>query len=53
MAQPINEPEAEPCERCCGSGMVAVGPWGSRPPRETCPECHGSKLVPATNQVSP
>lgn len=53
MPQSANNPDAKPCERCCGSGMVAVGPWGSRPPRETCPECKGSKVAPTTEQVSP
>jgi hypothetical protein len=32
------------CETCCGSGMVAYGPWGSRPPRKTCPDCNGTKV---------
>jgi len=30
------------CEECRGSGMVAVGPWGSRPPKTTCAACGGS-----------
>lgn len=32
---------------CLGSGSVAVGPWGARPPKKTCPECSGRKRVPA------
>ena len=35
-----------PCRLCNGSGRVAVGPWGSRPPKKTCPECKGAKIVP-------
>lgn len=30
------------CETCRGSGMVAVGKWGSRPPRVPCPDCDGT-----------
>jgi len=30
------------CEVCSGSGSVAVGVWGSRPPRETCSGCKGT-----------
>lgn len=30
------------CEECRGSGEVAYGRWGSRPPRETCKECNGT-----------
>lgn len=32
---------------CLGSGRVAVGPAGTRPPKKTCPECSGRKRVPA------
>lgn len=34
------------CEACRGSGMVAVGPWGARPPKMTCPTCGGSGWAP-------
>jgi len=33
------------CRLCRGSGLVAVGSWGSRPPREMCPECFGQRRV--------
>jgi DnaJ-class molecular chaperone len=33
------------CETCNGSGLVAYGPWGSRPPRKSCPECLGAGVV--------
>lgn len=36
----IDEPGC--CEMCRGSGCVAVGPWGSRPPKVTCEDCGGS-----------
>ena len=36
----IDEPGC--CETCRGSGRVAVGPWGSRPPKVTCEDCDGS-----------
>lgn len=36
----IDEPGC--CETCRGSGRVAVGPWGSRPPKVTCEDCSGS-----------
>ena len=36
----IDEPGC--CEACRGSGRVAVGPWGSRPPKVTCEDCSGS-----------
>jgi hypothetical protein len=29
------------CGRCNGSGAVAVGPWGVRPPKVACPACAG------------
>lgn len=29
------------CAVCCGSGLVAVGPWGARPQKVTCLECAG------------
>lgn len=35
----IDEPAA--CEMCRGTGVVAIGPWGVRPPKVTCPECGG------------
>lgn len=35
------KPWLEECPTCNGSGMVAVGPWGSRPPRKRCPDCRG------------
>lgn len=35
----IDEPGC--CEMCRGSGRVAVGPWGSRPPKMTCEDCGG------------
>lgn len=31
------------CPECNGSGMVAIGPWGSRPARKICPVCNGTK----------
>lgn len=30
------------CPHCNGSGAVATGPWGVRPPKITCPQCGGS-----------
>lgn len=30
------------CEICRGTGSVAYGPWGVRPPKKECPECGGS-----------
>lgn len=30
------------CPHCNGSGAVAVGPWGVRPPKVTCSYCGGS-----------
>lgn len=33
--------EEEWCETCLGSGQVAVGPWGVRPPKVKCPDCDG------------
>lgn len=33
--------DPEHCETCNGSGSVAVGPWGSRPQKEKCPDCDG------------
>lgn len=32
---------ATKCETCNGSGMVAIGPWGSRPQRKACDACFG------------
>lgn len=29
------------CETCNGTGKVAVGPWGVRPPKADCPDCDG------------
>lgn len=34
------------CEECNGSGQVAYGRWGSRPPRETCQTCGGNGKQP-------
>lgn len=42
---PEEEPTMEDCRLCNGSGQVAVGPWGARPPKATCPECEGRKQV--------
>lgn len=36
----IDEPGC--CETCRGSGRVAYGPWGSRPPTKMCEDCDGS-----------
>ncbi|MCW2950795.1 MAG: hypothetical protein JWN41_1808 [Thermoleophilia bacterium] len=33
------------CPICRGSGMVAIGPWGSRPQRSTCEACLGNGIV--------
>lgn len=33
------------CPLCLGSGRIAVGPWGSRPAKTTCPACGGKKEV--------
>lgn len=33
------------CEDCNGSGMVAVGQWGARPPRVMCKRCNGTGLI--------
>lgn len=30
------------CPNCYGTGTVAVGPWGARPPKGKCPECDGT-----------
>lgn len=38
------------CDQCNGSGMVAVGKWGARPPREKCNRCDGTGLVPNNQQ---
>jgi hypothetical protein len=42
---PIRHELLTTCRLCRGSGRVAVGPWGSRPPRETCRECGGKGQV--------
>jgi DnaJ-class molecular chaperone len=34
------------CRLCRGSGRIAVGPWGVRPAKKTCPECLGEKTLP-------
>lgn len=41
----MNRPEIDgpgSCDLCRGSGSIAYGPWGVRPPKKTCPECNGT-----------
>lgn len=38
----IDPDSDEACEMCRGTGAVAYGPWGARPPKKTCPECGGT-----------
>lgn len=33
------------CPLCLGSGAIAVGPWGVRPPKKTCPACNGTREI--------
>jgi DnaJ-class molecular chaperone len=40
MAPEIDGPDS--CEMCRGTGAVAYGPWGARPPKKKCPECGGN-----------
>lgn len=51
MPQPVwtDPPERRPevdeegcCRACRGTGLVAVGPFGVRPPRVKCDACGGS-----------
>lgn len=47
----VDEPAAaveqtETCRLCNGSGRIAVGPWGARPEKTECPECHGARTLP-------
>lgn len=43
-------PEKETCRLCQGSGRIASGVWGVRPPKVTCPECQGEKVLPTDHQ---
>lgn len=51
---PVRYPSAEPkddtvqCPTCLGSGSVAVGPWGKRPPKATCRLCQGKGKLART-----
>lgn len=39
------------CPICLGSGMVAIGHYGSRPQRATCKACNGAKVVDIETMV--
>lgn len=38
--EPVEMPTVE-CPTCLGSGAIAVGPWGKRPPKIQCGLCQG------------
>lgn len=33
------------CPNCYATGSVAVGRWGARPEKGTCPECKGTGRI--------
>lgn len=41
------------CPTCGGSGRIAVGPWGARPPKKECPQCAGVGRAPRAHQANP
>lgn len=47
---PSSADGTETCRLCLGSDRIAVGPWGVRPPKKQCPECHGARTLPADHQ---
>ena len=40
----VDSDSPDACGMCYGTGKVAQGPWGSRPPKTMCPDCGGSGL---------
>lgn len=40
----------EDCRLCLGSGRIAVGPRGVRPPKKQCPKCHGHRRLSVDHQ---
>lgn len=40
------------CPNCYGTGSVAIGPWGVRPPKGPCPDCEGTGKVYSVSECT-